>query len=587
MSHSELERQRLLHQDMEQLEKDMTRVLLESHSTHKHRMIQMHHISEDLNRYISTAKQLHMSYEDVYGARAKELAALTGDKVFDTFYDRLEAIRTFHKQRPAAAQFPLQQAAATDISQSEHTATSSDGKSSAKSSHSLNAIDTMDDDMLLRVIHKQARAATQSKLESAFTGAEFYGRFLDMHSLYERCINLIQFKTMSYVKYLGSFHQLNDIPSPSKLRGQPGTLYQQYVRDLLSYLRSFHSRVYPLADQSKMITLMRTEFNKLWSTQKLLGWFATKNNGVASASADSGSGSSSGSKDGASAIDVDNVAAADGGGGDDNDDADDDAKQPAADPLFCTACQKKFAKSTTFDSHLSGRKHKKNAQLAAALRGEPTTTGDSKSNNAASSVALLQAKKQSLMAQRIAFDEFQVKTFCDLLKDQVEATKTHVEKKQTLTYEEIVAELEEQQAAEDNESESESDDEDQMIYNPKNVPLDWDGKPIPYWLYKLHGLNIEYNCQICGDSSYRGPKNYEKHFQEARHTHGLRCLGIPNTKHFMYVSKIQDAVSLYERLKKLSHKKEWDPDEHEEFEDSDGRVYDKRTYEDLRKQGLL
>jgi hypothetical protein len=32
----------------------------------------------------------------------------------------------------------------------------------------------------------------------------------------------------------------------------------------------------------------------------------------------------------------------------------------------------------------------------------------------------------------------------------------------------------------------------------------WDGKPIPYWLFKLHGLNIEYKCQICGGFSYWG-----------------------------------------------------------------------------------
>lgn len=34
----------------------------------------------------------------------------------------------------------------------------------------------------------------------------------------------------------------------------------------------------------------------------------------------------------------------------------------------------------------------------------------------------------------------------------------------------------------------ESDDEDQQIYNPLKLPMGWDGKPIPYWLYKLHGL---------------------------------------------------------------------------------------------------
>lgn len=36
-------------------------------------------------------------------------------------------------------------------------------------------------------------------------------------------------------------------------------------------------------------------------------------------------------------------------------------------------------------------------------------------------------------------------------------------------------------------------------YNPLKLPLGWDGKPIPYWLYKLHGLNMEFKCEICGN----------------------------------------------------------------------------------------
>ena len=43
-----------------------------------------------------------------------------------------------------------------------------------------------------------------------------------------------------------------------------------------------------------------------------------------------------------------------------------------------------------------------------------------------------------------------------------------------------------------------SDEEDEFIYNPLKLPLGWDGKPIPYWLYKLHGLNLEFKCEICG-----------------------------------------------------------------------------------------
>lgn len=37
--------------------------------------------------------------------------------------------------------------------------------------------------------------------------------------------------------------------------------------------------------------------------------------------------------------------------------------------------------------------------------------------------------------------------------------------------------------------EEDSEGEDDFIYNPLKLPMGWDGKPIPYWLYKLHGLN--------------------------------------------------------------------------------------------------
>ena len=74
-------------------------------------------------------------------------------------------------------------------------------------------------------------------------------------------------------------------------------------------------------------------------------------------------------------------------------------------------------------------------------------------------------------------------------------------------------------------SDDDSDDEG-PIYNPKGVPLGWDGKPIPYWLFKLHGLNHFYPCEICGNESYRGRKNFEQHFAEIAEQYfwqGERC----------------------------------------------------------------
>lgn len=50
----------------------------------------------------------------------------------------------------------------------------------------------------------------------------------------------------------------------------------------------------------------------------------------------------------------------------------------------------------------------------------------------------------------------------------------------------------------------ESEEEDEFVYNPLKLPLGWDGKPIPYWLYKLHGLNLEFKCEICGECSWAG-----------------------------------------------------------------------------------
>ena len=54
--------------------------------------------------------------------------------------------------------------------------------------------------------------------------------------------------------------------------------------------------------------------------------------------------------------------------------------------------------------------------------------------------------------------------------------------------------------------------DDKIKYNPKNLPIGWDGKPIPYWLYKLHGLGKEFKCEICGGASYWGVKAFEKQF---------------------------------------------------------------------------
>ena len=141
----------------------------------------------------------------------------------------------------------------------------------------------------------------------------------------------------------------------------------------------------------------------------------------------------------------------------------------------------------------------------------------------------------------IAFYEFSIKKFCEILSEILENTKNTIRKKQSRNYDEMEAEIEQEKELELNENEDDDEDE-KPIYNPKNVPIGWDGKPIPYWLYKLHGLGIEYKCEICGGASYWGRRAFERHFQEWRHSYGMKCLKIPNTVHFKEVTGIEDAL---------------------------------------------
>jgi len=184
-----------------------------------------------------------------------------------------------------------------------------------------------------------------------------------------------------------------------------------------------------------------------------------------------------------------------------------------------------------------------------------------------------------------SLQEVKITKLCEMLGDQLDQSKSNIEKKQSRTFEELQEELTAMEA-EVIAEESEEDDDDAPIYNPLNLPLGWDGKPIPFWLYKLHGLNVEYKCEICGNYSYWGPRAYDRHFQEWRHAHGMRCLGIPNTNEFRGIVLIQDAIDLWLKIKKRNKDTHFNEND-EEFEDSAGNVMSKRTYEDLKKQGLL
>ena len=95
--------------------------------------------------------------------------------------------------------------------------------------------------------------------------------------------------------------------------------------------------------------------------------------------------------------------------------------------------------------------------------------------------------------------------------------------------------------------------------------------------------------------------------QEWRHTQALKQFGIQNSKQFQEVTKIQDALDrtsdligqllivlnydwsiiVWERIKKDRVGSAFRADQEEEYEDNAGNVFNRKTFEDLRRQGLL
>ncbi|KAF3930384.1 hypothetical protein AA313_de0204751 [Arthrobotrys entomopaga] len=366
-----------------------------------------------------------------------------------------------------------------------------------------------------------------SMIDNMFTGEEFHGRFFDLTQLHEEYLNLKGVKRISYLHYLNIFDKFEEYPKTNK-----NDAYFTYLTGLADYLEGFLKKTQPLSNPDAILKEFGDEFDKAWEEGSVVGWESNAS-----------------------------------------------TEKPAG--VWCDACEKAFTNENTFTSHLSGNKHKKNVAAKGKDAAEPGSTNQP--------VAATANLKHRAIAER----EFRIKKFTDLMSKEREDTKTNVERKASLTERERQAELDAlfqdtqiSLGAAHIDDDEDEDDEDK-IYNPLKLPLAWDGKPIPFWLYKLHGLGVEYTCEICGNFVYMGRRAFDKHFTEARHVHGLRCLGITNPTVFREITKIQDAVAFNDKLKGDKKQAQVTQDNVVQMEDGEGNVMPEKVYYDLQKQGLL
>ncbi|KAI6163114.1 hypothetical protein EDD17DRAFT_1571259 [Pisolithus thermaeus] len=213
--------------------------------------------------------------------------------------------------------------------------------------------------------------------------------------------------------------------------------------------------------------------------------------------------------------------------------------------IWCSACQKGYSKQTVYDAHLSSKRHVKAVAKQATSNQPPQNPNGTPS-------------KWTYLTSFLLAE----------LASTVNDTKSNVERRFSLTAREREQELLERSkpvAPPVNNAENgggEEEEEEERIYNPLKLPL--------------AGTANQY---------LTGCINFT--VSEPRHAFGMRALGLPNTKHFHEITRIEDALALAEKLKQEGRREIFDQETTEELEDDEGNVYNRKMYEDLKKQGLI
>ena len=388
-----------------------------------------------------------------------------------------------------------------------------------------------------------------SETDNMFTGEESNGRFLDLTTNHEDYLNLPNVKRLAYLQYLDHFDAFTPPLMPIKRQTKLSDKYLKYVADLSSYLEDFVRRTKPLADLDTLFSDFENDFDSAWKAGTVPGWGEESKATIAGPQTE-GTGQG----------------------------------------IWCPDCEKEFTNENVYKNHLTGKKHIRAAEAKKAA-GLIDTDGDT-----TQSTTRLESG-QRLKERIIASHEHRIRNIAKYLTNERSNTRVNVERKQGMTERERQQELDALMAEDDaaaaaggRESDDESDSEEK-IYNPLKLPLAWDGKPIPYWLYKLHGLGVEYTCEICGNFVYMGRRAFDKHFSEARHVYGLKCLGISgagaSSGLFREITGIDDAINLWDKIKREKKDKEGKDDSVVQMEDGEGNVMPERIYYDLQKQGIL
>ncbi|SCN59781.1 splicing factor 3A subunit 3, putative [Plasmodium chabaudi chabaudi] len=566
MSQFLIEQVRYMHEEIELIEKAIAELIEDKVKNNKKHIFYDYCINYLVEKIQNKSKQLVEIYNDEDNLKKEEMQFISGktnednNDVWKNYYERIKYIKDYHKK--------------TNIKKTEIRSYKS----------------------------YKNEALKNNKLKSSFSPLEKKGKYIDMTKHYDEFINikkvkefrinmfkkknnlnnpgsgkkknnntpsLDDFKEMDLITYLNNFTRFYYIPRYCKYKNDE---YKKYLENLLNYLTSFFSKINILGNWEKTYEQYENKFKELFQNKEIKHWECFT-------------------------YDLNS---------------------------YCKINDKLYASEGTYQGYLKSKKYDEEFKKYMKKK---------------YSVEELQQIKDEIEKEDelIAKYEYLIENYKILLNKIFQKTIQNIQRKQAFTIEEIEkrqknekkikindhllsisddiinnnniinnienilnpnsvisssdydtsdlgSEIDDNEGQNDEENE---EDENKTIYNPLNLPLGHDNKPIPYWLYKLHGLSKEYKCEICGNYSYFGRAAFEKHFYEWRHSFGMKCLNIPNTLHFKEITKIEDALNLYEKLKKETQTVQFKPDHEVECEDSKGNVMSIKAYDDLKRQGLL
>lgn len=173
-----LEQQRVLHEERERLKEQMSQEMVKKKTSHREQLNSEHRIRIMLERLTVITAKLADLYEDKDGLRRQDIAALSNSP-FNEFYHRLRNLRVYYQKHPEDVNsVPLSVQVAAYAKMGEGG----------------------DEDTLV-----------------AFSDEESQGRYLDLHAIYEKYLNLKGIRRIDYFTFLKNFDQLFDIPKVSEI----------------------------------------------------------------------------------------------------------------------------------------------------------------------------------------------------------------------------------------------------------------------------------------------------------------------------------------------------------------------------------